>query len=114
MGTVAILAQARCQQFLAFVPCYFGHSLQLKFLAMFLGAARRFATRSALASRPVMTQPLLSWAKPSIMGGATRSFAAAVKSPRPLSMRNDSLMFKCIIAALVYFVPQDVVFLSGL
>merc|ERR1719274_211934 len=26
----------------------------------------------------------------------------------------DSLMVKCVIAALIYFVPQDIVFLGGL
>merc|ERR1719284_1612528 len=44
---------------------------------------------------------------------AMRRFAA-VTSPRPLSMRVDSLMFKCVVAALIYFVPQDLVFVGGL
>merc|ERR1719498_320185 len=37
-----------------------------------------------------------------------------VSAPIPLSIRMDSLMVKCVIAALIYFVPQDVVFLGGL
>merc|ERR1719385_24607 len=40
--------------------------------------------------------------------------AAAVASPKPLSIRMDGLMVQCVVAALVYFVPQDIVFLSGL
>merc|ERR1712113_1204730 len=46
--------------------------------------------------------------------GGTRSFAATVSAPKPLSIRMDSLFVKCMIAAVVYFVPQDAVFLSGL
>merc|ERR1719213_815618 len=30
------------------------------------------------------------------------------------TIRKDSLMFACVVAALVYFVPQDLVFLAGL
>merc|ERR1719382_227129 len=72
--------------------------------------ARRFAAapmRTVFAARP-------SWAMPGTAGGATRGAAAVVRSPRPLSIRNDSLFVKCMIAAVVYFVPQDVVFLGGL
>eukprot|EP00438_Fugacium_kawagutii_P027365 Skav223182 [mRNA] locus=scaffold2044:218661:219011:+ [translate_table: standard] len=43
----------------------------------------------------------------------SRGFAA-VTSPRPLSIRGDGLVAQCIVAALVYFVPQDLVFLGGL
>merc|ERR1712060_528945 len=39
---------------------------------------------------------------------------AAVTSPRPLSIRMDSLMMQCVVAALIYFVPQDLVFVGGL
>merc|ERR1712129_630771 len=46
--------------------------------------------------------------------GAARSFAAQVSAPKPLSIRMDSLFVKCVISALVYFVPQDAVFLTGL
>merc|ERR1719221_2139962 len=46
--------------------------------------------------------------------GASRGFAAAVSAPRPLSVRMDSLFVKCMISAVVYFVPQDAVFLTGL
>merc|ERR1712194_159189 len=42
---------------------------------------------------------------------ARRNFAS---TPQPLSIRADSLLVKCIISALVYFVPQDAVFLTGL
>merc|ERR1719373_88374 len=50
------------------------------------------------------------------LGGA-RGFAAAAAAPsypKTLSVRMDSLMVKCLIAAIVYFVPQDIVFVSGL
>merc|ERR1712194_753294 len=40
--------------------------------------------------------------------------AAAPSTPQPLSIRADSLLVKCIVSALVYFVPQDAVFLTGL
>merc|ERR1711920_1149309 len=47
--------------------------------------------------------------------GSVRSFAAAAPSaPKPLSIRMDSLFVKCMISAVVYFVPQDAVFLTGL
>merc|ERR1719145_36314 len=47
--------------------------------------------------------------------GAVRRFAAAAPSaPKPLSIRMDSLFVKCMISAVVYFVPQDAVFLTGL
>eukprot|EP00420_Gonyaulax_spinifera_P036312 CAMPEP_0197885060 /NCGR_PEP_ID=MMETSP1439-20131203/11299_1 /TAXON_ID=66791 /ORGANISM="Gonyaulax spinifera, Strain CCMP409" /LENGTH=136 /DNA_ID=CAMNT_0043504813 /DNA_START=20 /DNA_END=427 /DNA_ORIENTATION=+ len=74
--------------------------------AMVLAAARRFATplRGALAPR---------WAAPGSAFGAART-AVASSSPAPLSLRMDSLMVKCCIAAVVYFAPQDVVFLGGL
>merc|ERR1712176_44774 len=42
---------------------------------------------------------------------AHRSFSS---TPTPLSIRWDSLMVKCVTAALIYFVPQDAVFLGGL
>mmetsp|Transcript_16876 Transcript_16876/g.35276 ORF Transcript_16876/g.35276 Transcript_16876/m.35276 type:complete len:122 (-) Transcript_16876:98-463(-) len=62
---------------------------------------------ASVASR---SSSLCSPAVPSLR----RGFAAQVTSPRPLSMRGDGLMAQCIVAALVYFVPQDVVFLGGL
>ncbi|CAE7569136.1 ESYT3 [Symbiodinium natans] len=43
-----------------------------------------------------------------------RNFAVQVTSPRPLSIRGDGLVLQCISAALIYFVPQDAVFLGGL
>merc|ERR1719437_391435 len=45
---------------------------------------------------------------------SSRGFAAAVSAPKPLSIRMDSLFVKCMVAAVVYFVPQDAVFLTGL
>mmetsp|Transcript_23891 Transcript_23891/g.62780 ORF Transcript_23891/g.62780 Transcript_23891/m.62780 type:complete len:129 (-) Transcript_23891:65-451(-) len=39
--------------------------------------------------------------------------AAAVSAPVPLSTRMDGLMAKVTIALIVYFVPQDLVFLGG-
>ena len=38
---------------------------------------------------------------------------AAVRAPVPLSMRVDGLMAKVTIALVMYFVPQDLVFLGG-
>jgi len=32
--------------------------------------------------------------------------------PKPLAIRSDSLLVKCVIAAAVYFVPQDAVVLT--
>merc|ERR1719488_356026 len=45
----------------------------------------------------------------------TRSFAipAAKQGPSLLSIRFDSLVFGCIVAALVHFVPQDAVFVGA-
>eukprot|EP00931_Biecheleriopsis_adriatica_P003938 TRINITY_DN105687_c0_g1_i1.p3 TRINITY_DN105687_c0_g1~~TRINITY_DN105687_c0_g1_i1.p3 ORF type:complete len:148 (-),score=34.37 TRINITY_DN105687_c0_g1_i1:66-443(-) len=45
---------------------------------------------------------------------AARNFAQVVRSPRPLSIRMDGLMAQCIVAAVIYFVPQDLIFLGGL
>merc|ERR1711972_486261 len=53
------------------------------------------------------------WAVSSAFPGAARN-AAAVASPKPLAFRMDSLMVKCVIAAVTYFVPQDAVVLGGL
>ncbi|CAE8582637.1 unnamed protein product [Polarella glacialis] len=70
-----------------------------------IATASRFAARATFAAAP------RTWARPD----GRRGFAAAAPStPRPLSIRMDSLMVKCLIAAVVYFVPQDLVFLSGL
>eukprot|EP00929_Paragymnodinium_shiwhaense_P030388 TRINITY_DN17234_c0_g1_i1.p1 TRINITY_DN17234_c0_g1~~TRINITY_DN17234_c0_g1_i1.p1 ORF type:complete len:125 (-),score=35.03 TRINITY_DN17234_c0_g1_i1:162-536(-) len=45
-----------------------------------------------------------------------RNFASQaqynVAMPKVLTTRTDSLMFQCVVAALIYFVPQDVVFLG--
>mmetsp|Transcript_7836 Transcript_7836/g.22505 ORF Transcript_7836/g.22505 Transcript_7836/m.22505 type:complete len:119 (+) Transcript_7836:70-426(+) len=52
----------------------------------------------------------------SVAGLAGKGFvrnSAYVSSPKPLTIRGDSLMFQCVVAALVYFVPQDAVFLGG-
>merc|ERR1712187_895045 len=75
-----------------------------------MGASRYAATP---AMRFSFSPPAAAaWAKRATAPQA-RSFAA-VTSPRPLSIRMDSLMFKCVVAALIYFVPQDLVFLTGL
>lgn len=55
-----------------------------------------------------------SLASRSLPSPLSRGFAAPVTSPRPLSIRGDGLVAQCIVAALVYFVPQDLVFLGGL
>merc|ERR1712232_1102149 len=47
----------------------------------------------------------------------TRNMAAGYAPPAkpiPLSIRMDGLFTQCCIAAVIYFVPQDIVFLAGL
>eukprot|EP00929_Paragymnodinium_shiwhaense_P002914 TRINITY_DN103234_c0_g1_i1.p2 TRINITY_DN103234_c0_g1~~TRINITY_DN103234_c0_g1_i1.p2 ORF type:complete len:121 (-),score=34.92 TRINITY_DN103234_c0_g1_i1:114-476(-) len=65
----------------------------------------RLATRLA-------AKPMQGFAAP-----ARRSFAAGrqyeVAMPKVLTTRTDSLMFQCVVAALIYFVPQDIVFLGA-
>ena len=76
-----------------------------------IAAASRLAAaplRSNLAQRSAALRPALF-----PQAGAARNFAA-VAYPKTLSIRMDGLMAKCLIAAVVYFVPQDIVFLSGL
>mmetsp|Transcript_81326 Transcript_81326/g.175742 ORF Transcript_81326/g.175742 Transcript_81326/m.175742 type:complete len:122 (-) Transcript_81326:63-428(-) len=71
---------------------------------MILAAARRFAT-AAPRAMPAFAAP------------GSRSFAVKamkVSSPKPLSMRWDGLMMQCVVAAVVYFVPQDLIFVGGL
>eukprot|EP00929_Paragymnodinium_shiwhaense_P115978 TRINITY_DN8519_c0_g2_i1.p1 TRINITY_DN8519_c0_g2~~TRINITY_DN8519_c0_g2_i1.p1 ORF type:complete len:116 (-),score=28.09 TRINITY_DN8519_c0_g2_i1:176-523(-) len=54
-------------------------------------------------------------AKASAAGPARRAFASSsynVAMPKVLTTRTDSLMFQCVVAALIYFVPQDAVFLG--
>merc|ERR1712228_153399 len=63
---------------------------------MMLAAARRFA---AMPARTTF--------------GGPRTFAT-VSSPRPLSFRMDGLFAKCMIAAVVYFAPQDILIFGGL
>eukprot|EP00933_Yihiella_yeosuensis_P007998 TRINITY_DN113247_c0_g1_i1.p1 TRINITY_DN113247_c0_g1~~TRINITY_DN113247_c0_g1_i1.p1 ORF type:complete len:112 (-),score=30.60 TRINITY_DN113247_c0_g1_i1:105-440(-) len=57
---------------------------------------------------------IMNAARFSAQAGASRGFATKVYSPKPLSIRKDGLMAGCIIAALVHFVPQDLIFVSGL
>merc|ERR1712107_441201 len=59
-----------------------------------LGMAARFAARAV--QRPSM---------------GARSMATG---PVPLSIRMDGLFTQCCIAAVIYFVPQDLVFVGGL
>merc|ERR1719230_2371419 len=67
--------------------------------------------RIVAASRFAAT-PATFWAKRA--GVPQARSMAAVTSPRPLTLRMDSLMVKCTTAALIYFVPQDLVFIAGL
>eukprot|EP00928_Gymnodinium_smaydae_P045912 TRINITY_DN3055_c0_g2_i2.p1 TRINITY_DN3055_c0_g2~~TRINITY_DN3055_c0_g2_i2.p1 ORF type:complete len:124 (-),score=37.86 TRINITY_DN3055_c0_g2_i2:234-605(-) len=69
--------------------------------------------RLAAASRFAVARQRVPSAAVGFASTARGFAAAAVNSPKPLSMRADSLMFKCVVAALIYFVPQDVVFLGG-
>merc|ERR550537_848967 len=75
---------------------------------MIMAAARRFTTMAPRAAP--------AFAAPASRAAASRGFAAkaVVTSPKPLSMRWDSLMMQCVVAALVYFVPQDLVFVGAL
>eukprot|EP00927_Polykrikos_kofoidii_P061432 TRINITY_DN5626_c0_g2_i1.p1 TRINITY_DN5626_c0_g2~~TRINITY_DN5626_c0_g2_i1.p1 ORF type:complete len:122 (+),score=10.46 TRINITY_DN5626_c0_g2_i1:81-446(+) len=68
--------------------------------------------RIAYAARLASVAPSRGGLSPA----ATRWAAtyAPVTSPRPLSIRYDSLMVQCTVAAVIYFVPQDLVFLAGL
>mmetsp|Transcript_39301 Transcript_39301/g.79428 ORF Transcript_39301/g.79428 Transcript_39301/m.79428 type:complete len:128 (+) Transcript_39301:107-490(+) len=77
---------------------------------MMLAAARRFASAPLLRG---VVAPARSSGVASAMLASTRS-AAAVASPRPLSIRMDSLFVKCFIAAVIYFGPQDAFFLGCL
>lgn len=75
-----------------------------------IAAASRFAAtplRSLAPRAGAAFRPTAGFA------GAARG-AAAVSSPKPLSIRMDSLFVKCMVAAVIYFVPQDAVFLTGL
>eukprot|EP00440_Ansanella_granifera_P063781 gb/GFBE01069148.1/.p1 GENE.gb/GFBE01069148.1/~~gb/GFBE01069148.1/.p1 ORF type:complete len:126 (+),score=34.57 gb/GFBE01069148.1/:1-378(+) len=76
----------------------------MSLLGRFAGSARRMATPAATFARSGM--PLAA--------PAARNFATAVRSPRPLSIRGDGLFIQCVVAALIYFVPQDLIFLAGL
>merc|ERR1712244_25790 len=107
MGAQAIFAQGGLSslfwsrsQALAFI----GDSMLAR-----IANASRFVARplQSGAFRPSLLRPALSPV------GASRGFAA-VSAPKPLSIRMDSLFVKCMIAAVVYFVPQDAVFLTGL
>mmetsp|Transcript_53301 Transcript_53301/g.155270 ORF Transcript_53301/g.155270 Transcript_53301/m.155270 type:complete len:128 (+) Transcript_53301:73-456(+) len=77
---------------------------------MILAAARRF-TAAPLLRGTLAPARAGGAAAPSFV--AVRN-AASVTTPRPLSIRMDSLFVKCTIAAVIYFGPQDAVFLSGL
>eukprot|EP00927_Polykrikos_kofoidii_P027863 TRINITY_DN243_c0_g1_i2.p1 TRINITY_DN243_c0_g1~~TRINITY_DN243_c0_g1_i2.p1 ORF type:complete len:125 (+),score=16.82 TRINITY_DN243_c0_g1_i2:69-443(+) len=70
--------------------------------------------RMAFASRFASVVPLRSALKPAA-GRSIRNAAtyAPVTSPRPLSIRYDSLMVQCTVAALIHYVPPFVVFLGG-
>merc|ERR1719469_69802 len=69
---------------------------------MFLGRISTTARLAALRNGP--------------MAGSSRGFSGVGRSHSPslLSLRMDSLFVKCTTSALIYFVPQDLVFLAGL
>merc|ERR1719237_619981 len=75
-----------------------------------LAAARRFAATSLPRATATLPRAPLGF------GGAARKVAAqpVVTSPRPLSIRYDSLFVQCFIAAIIHFVPQDAIFVTGL
>mmetsp|Transcript_68486 Transcript_68486/g.211787 ORF Transcript_68486/g.211787 Transcript_68486/m.211787 type:complete len:131 (+) Transcript_68486:85-477(+) len=80
---------------------------------MILAAARRFA--AAPAVRGALAPAMRAGGSAGTPGFAVAMRnAATVTSPRPLSIRMDSLFVKCFIAAVIYFGPQDTVFLGGL
>mmetsp|Transcript_73334 Transcript_73334/g.101767 ORF Transcript_73334/g.101767 Transcript_73334/m.101767 type:complete len:118 (-) Transcript_73334:338-691(-) len=68
---------------------------------MILAAARRFAMTAPRTVAPLRAP-------------GSRGAAQVVTSPMPLSFRMDGLMMQCVVAALIYFVPQDLIFLTGL
>merc|ERR1712066_1077607 len=78
----------------------------------------RIATAARYSARPVQLalSPGAKVLRPALFPAtvSARGFAATVSAPKPLSIRMDSLFVKCVVAALVYFVPQDAVFLGGL
>jgi len=56
-----------------------------------------------------MASPALRSFKP------TQAVARNASSmPQTLSVRMDSLFIQCCIAAIIHFVPQDIVFLGGI
>mmetsp|Transcript_20572 Transcript_20572/g.27753 ORF Transcript_20572/g.27753 Transcript_20572/m.27753 type:complete len:126 (+) Transcript_20572:3-380(+) len=75
---------------------------------MILAAARRFTAAPLQRGASALGRTCGAPVPMSARG------AAVVSSPRPLSIRMDSLFVKCFIAAVIYFGPQDAVFLSGL
>eukprot|EP00401_Gymnodinium_catenatum_P081188 CAMPEP_0117544442 /NCGR_PEP_ID=MMETSP0784-20121206/45573_1 /TAXON_ID=39447 /ORGANISM="" /LENGTH=131 /DNA_ID=CAMNT_0005341241 /DNA_START=62 /DNA_END=457 /DNA_ORIENTATION=- len=81
---------------------------------MFLGRITAASRFSAMPMRSAFVPATASWATRAAATNmvAVRN-AATVTSPRPLSVRMDSLMVKCVVAALIYFVPQDAIFLGG-
>jgi len=47
---------------------------------------------------------------------ATRNFAYTSPPPsypKTLAVRIDGLMAQCLVAAIIYFAPQDIIFLGG-
>lgn len=75
----------------------------------------RFAAAAPL--RSAMT-PAFRAAKPMVqpqMMMAVRNSSTNMMNVKGLhTIRKDSLMFACVVAALIYFVPQDIVFVLGL
>eukprot|EP00408_Alexandrium_pacificum_P022874 CAMPEP_0171186544 /NCGR_PEP_ID=MMETSP0790-20130122/16867_1 /TAXON_ID=2925 /ORGANISM="Alexandrium catenella, Strain OF101" /LENGTH=250 /DNA_ID=CAMNT_0011651591 /DNA_START=80 /DNA_END=830 /DNA_ORIENTATION=- len=80
---------------------------------MMLAAARRFAAAPLTWGAAALARGAAGPARSAAMLMPARG-AAVVTSPRPLSIRMDSLFVKCFIAAVIYFGPQDAVFLGGL
>merc|ERR1712232_57270 len=75
-------------------------------IIMMLG---RLASRFTAAAAK---KPVQGFAAPARRSFASESYNVAM--PKVLTQRFDSLMVQCTIAALMYFVPQDLVFLAGL
>mmetsp|Transcript_53590 Transcript_53590/g.98704 ORF Transcript_53590/g.98704 Transcript_53590/m.98704 type:complete len:131 (+) Transcript_53590:99-491(+) len=77
-----------------------------------LAAARRFAAMPLRTALNTPFAPRVGTTAGS-MAGAVRTKASGPALPITLSVRMDGLMVKCIIAAIIHFVPADAIFLGG-
>merc|ERR1712166_1207264 len=69
-----------------------------------------------LSSKMMLGRALRSMASPALRSFKPPQAAArnASSIPQTLSVRMDGLFIQCCIAAIIHFVPQDVIFLGGI